>query len=114
MEDYGLPTDGGASFWEALLGYVTLPSDYTWDLLAHRIIPKSRGRTVWQAWMAVDNTAPRALRSLTAEEAEEAGSTSDWQGRWPDAATLRIAITQATGGEIDVMDAVTTRLGKEQ
>lgn len=78
IEGYGLPVDGGASWKAALRQFVLEPSGVAWEELAHKIIPHARGRTMWQAWLAVDPSAPRSLPSLG-----DGADSADWGARWP-------------------------------
>jgi len=101
MEDYGLPIDGGSSFRVALKEFMKEPNNVTWDQLAHKIIPKAMARTVWQAWIAVDQYAPRSLPGVP--DGEEATADKQWAGRFPDVFTLRKAIEDASGGELWIL-----------
>lgn len=84
---YGLPLDGGLSWRKALREYILNPTDTTWDELAHKIVPDSGGRTMWQAWLLVDSTAPRSLKACGMGECPI--PEENWQGRIPSVFTLK-------------------------
>ncbi len=73
--------------------YLDNPTEEGWDDV-HGIIIQDTGLglTLWQAWIAIDSTAP-----VRGPKHDMQGRISKWVN-WPDSFTLRRAIKAATGG----------------
>jgi len=82
-------------FRRALAAYLADPSEDRWNELYTKLIPGSRGRTVWQAWIAIDGAAPSCLSHF-----DEA--TGERWPRIPDAFTVRRAVRAALRGDVPV------------
>lgn len=80
----------------ALKAHLDNPSKESWEGLAHRVIPTTM-RTVWQAWIKVDGSAPVSLVDghITDRRAER------WPS-FPDPFTTRRAVREALAGNVPV------------
>ncbi len=68
-----------------IASYITAPSLAAWIDVRNVVIPET-SRTLWQAWAAIDGTAPMSGAAST----------------YPDAFTVRRAIKAATSGIVPV------------
>lgn len=73
------------------------PRPSTWED-AHGVVINAQGLTLWQAWIAVDPTAPRTGRKVTLDPHDHVIVLQDW-ARIPDEAMLAKAITFAIGDD---------------
>lgn len=62
------------------------PRPSTWED-AHGVELNAQGLTLWQAWIAIDPTAPREGRHVTLDAWDRVTVVKEWQ-RVPDTATL--------------------------
>ncbi len=69
------------------------PRPSTWED-AHGVVINAQGLTLWQAWIAVDMTAPRTGRHVTLDPFDHVLVLREWD-RIPDEATLASAIAFA-------------------
>ena len=69
------------------------PRPSTWED-AHGVVINAQGLTLWQAWIAVDPTAPRTGRHVTLDPCDHVIVLREWD-RIPDEAMLARAIAFA-------------------
>lgn len=62
------------------------PRPSTWED-AHGVVLNADGLTLWQAWIAVDPTAPRTGRHVTLDPSDHVIVLREWE-RVPDPETL--------------------------
>ena len=80
--------------------YLAKPTAKHWENIAHRSIPGTSHRTLWQAWIRVDGAAPTRLAGTAIGEP---ALTPD--KKWPCIPapfTVRRAIRAARNGEVPV------------
>ncbi len=69
------------------------PRPSTWED-AHGVVINAQGLTLWQAWIAVDPTAPNTGRNVTLDPFDQVIVLQEWE-RIPDEAMLTSAIAFA-------------------
>ena len=73
------------------------PRPSTWED-AHGVVVNAQGLTLWQAWIAIDETAPHTGRQVTLDPFDEVIVLQEWD-RIPDAAMLARVIAFALSSD---------------